>query len=106
MTRSVQLQYNFFKPGELNGSKYVKIPLRSNAILNNEKNDKYCFVWSKLSYLHPCKNYLPNRVANYKQYFNELNIDGFDFINGINNNDVHKLYELKILSINLPELGF
>ena len=30
----------FYKTGELNDSKYVKFPLRSNAILNIENNDK------------------------------------------------------------------
>ena len=30
----------FYKTGKLNGSKYVKIPLRSNAILNVETIDK------------------------------------------------------------------
>ena len=33
----------FYKSGELNGSNYVQIPLRTNAILNIENNDKYCF---------------------------------------------------------------
>ena len=33
-----------FKTGELNGSNYVKIPLRSNAILNTENNDEFCFI--------------------------------------------------------------
>ena len=33
----------FFKSIEMNGSNYIKIPLRSNAILNVENNDKYCF---------------------------------------------------------------
>ena len=31
------------KTGELNGSNYVNFPLRSNAILNIENDDKYCF---------------------------------------------------------------
>ena len=35
----------FYKTNELNDSKYVKTPLRSNAILNIENNDKYCFLW-------------------------------------------------------------
>ena len=30
----------FYKTGEMNGRSYVKNPLRSNAILNFEKNDK------------------------------------------------------------------
>ena len=42
----------FYNTGELNGSKLVKTPLRSNAILNIENNDKFCFSWSILAYLH------------------------------------------------------
>ena len=52
----------FYKTDELNGSKYAKIPLRSNAILIIENNDKYCFIWSILASLHPCYNNHPNRV--------------------------------------------
>ena len=36
----------FYKTGEKNGSSYVKLPLRTNAILKTQKNDKYCFIWS------------------------------------------------------------
>ena len=53
----------FYKTGQLNGSIYVKNPLRSNAILNIENNDKYCFLWSILASLHPCINNHPNRVS-------------------------------------------
>ena len=84
----------FYKTNEMNGSNYVKIPLRSNAILNIENNDKYCFLWSILAYLRPCNNNHPNRVSNYRQYFNELNIQGFDFTNGFKCSDVHKFNEL------------
>ena len=96
----------FYKTNELNGSNFVKIPLRSNGILNIEKNDKYCFLWSILAYLHPCKNNHPNRVSNYKQYFNELNIQDFDFTNGFKCSDVHKFNELNNLSVNKFELNF
>ena len=34
----------FYKTGEMNCSNYVKNPLRSNAILNIENKDKYCFL--------------------------------------------------------------
>ena len=37
---------NFFKTGDLNGARYVKIPLRSNAISKREKKDRLCFLWS------------------------------------------------------------
>ena len=46
----------FYKTNEMNGSNSVKNPLRSNPILNIENNDKYCFLWSKMAYLHPCNN--------------------------------------------------
>ena len=59
----------FYKTNEMNGSNYVKLPLRTNAILNIENNDKYCFLWSILASLHPCDNNHPNRVSNYKRYF-------------------------------------
>ena len=41
----------FYKTSEMNGRSYVKIPLRSNTILNIENNDKYCFLWSILACL-------------------------------------------------------
>ena len=96
----------FYKTNEINGSNYIKIPLRSNAILNIENNDKYCFLWSILAYLHPCNNNHPNRVSNYRQYFNDLNIQCFDFGKGFRCSDVHKFNELNNLSVNIFELNF
>ena len=95
----------FYKTNEINGSNYVKIPLRSNAILNVENNDKYCFFWSILASLHPYNNH-PNRVSNYRQYFNELNIQDFDFTDGFKCSDVHKFNDLINLSVNIFELNF
>ena len=37
------MKISFYKTTELNGTSYAKIPLRSNAFLNIQKNDKYCF---------------------------------------------------------------
>ena len=97
---------SFYKTVELNGTSYVRIPLRSNAILNVQNNDKYCFIWSILASLHPCGNDLPNRVSNYKQYFNELNNNGFVFTNGFKCSDMHRFEKLNNLSINIYELNF
>ena len=66
----------FYKTQELNGSSYVKLPLRSNAILNIQNDDKYCFIWSILAHMFPVSDN-PQRVSNYKKYFNQLNIQGF-----------------------------
>ena len=76
------MRIRLYKTNELNGSSYIKIPLRSSAILNIENNDKYCFIWSILANLHPCENSHPTRVKIYRQYFDELNIQDFDFTNG------------------------
>ena len=100
------MKIRFYKTDELNGSSYVKIPLRSNALINIKNNDKYCFIWSILASLHPCENDHPNRVSNYIQYFNELNFQSFDFTNGFKCSDVHKFNELNNLSINKFELNF
>ena len=97
---------NFSKTSEMNGSNYVKSPLRSNAVLNIEINDTYCFIWSKLASLHPCNNIYPNRVSNYNHFFDELNINGFDFTNGFKCSDVHRFNEINNLSINVFERNF
>ena len=96
----------FYKTDELNVSSYVKIPLRSNALINIKSNDKYCFIWSILASLHPCENDHPIRVSNYIQNFNELSFQSFDFTNGFKCSDVHKFNELNNLSVNIFELNF
>ena len=100
------MKISFYKTGELNGTSYVKIPLRSNAILNIEKNDKICFIWSILASLHPCENSHPSRVKNYSQEINGLNFQCFDFTNGFKCSDFHRLNQLKNLSVNIYELNF
>ena len=96
----------FLETAELNGSNYLKIPLRSSALLNFETDDKYCFLRSILASLYPCNNNHPNRVSNYRQYFDELSIDGCDFSNGFRCSDFHKFEKINNLSINLFELSF
>ena len=89
----------------MNFSNYVRILLRTNATLNIENSDKYCFIWSIIANLHPCNNNHPNRVSNYKQYFNELNIQGFGFSYGFKCSDFHRFNEVKNLSITIFELN-
>ena len=100
------MKLRFYKTEELNGSSYVKIPLRSNALINIKTNDKNCSIWSILASFHPCENDPPNRVSNYIQYFNELNFQSFDFTNGFKCSDVHKFNDINILSVNIFELNF
>ena len=100
------MKISFFKTIELNGTSYVKIPLRSNAILNIQDFDRYCFIWSILARLHPCENTHPSRVNNYIQYFNDLNFRSFDFTNGFKCSDIHKFNEINNLSVNKNEINF
>ena len=102
----ISMEISFYKTGELNGTSFVKIPLRSNAILNVQNNDKDCFIWSFLAGLHACQNTHPSRVNNYLQYFNELKFQSFDFTNGFKCSDVHRFNELNNLSVNIYELNF
>ena len=46
----------FLKTAELIGLSFVKLPLRSSAILYIVKDAKYCFLWSILAKLHPISN--------------------------------------------------
>ena len=87
---------SFYKSVEINGTSFVKIPLRSNAILIIQNNDQYCFTWSILASLHPCEITHPSRVKKYLHYFNELNFQSFDFTNGLKCSDVHRFNELNI----------
>ena len=96
---------SFYNTGNMDGSSYIKIPLRSSAILNIKNDDKYCFLWSILAKLHPCENN-SNIVSSYRKYFNELNIEGFDFTNGFKCSDMYRFEKLNNLSINIYELGF
>ena len=100
------MKISFYKTTEMNGTSHVKIPLRTSAILNVQKNDKYCFIWSILAELHPCQNNYPIRVNNYVQNFNELNFQNFDFTNGFRCSNVHRFNELNSLSVNIYELIF
>ena len=100
------MKISFYKTGELNGTSYVKIPLRSNAILNIENNDNYCFIWSILASLHPCEISHPSRVNNYLEYATEIKVQSFDFTNGFKCSDVHRVDELNNLSVNIYELNF
>ena len=52
----ISITIYFYKTVELNGTFYVKLPLKRYAIKNIENVDKYCFLWSILARLQHCKN--------------------------------------------------
>ena len=87
-----------YETGEMNGSSNVKIPLRNSDILSIENDD--------IAKLYPCTNNHPKRVSNCRQYFIELNIQGFDFSNGFKCIDFHGFKKSNNLSMNKLELNF
>ena len=99
------LKIYFHKTNRINGRTYIKFPIRTNAVLNIQNTDTYCFLWSILAYIHPIddKNH-PYRVSKYIPYRNELNITGIDFTNGMKIIDIDKFEKLNNqLSINVFE---
>ena len=46
------MKVSFYNSGGLNGSSYVKKPLRVSGIWNIENIVKNCFIWSKLAKLN------------------------------------------------------
>ena len=80
--------------------------MRSNAIMNIENKDKYCFLMSLLAFSCLCYNNQRNRVSNLKQNFDELNIRALDFTNGFKCSDVHKLKEMNNLTVTIFALNF
>ena len=89
----------FHKFTELKCSNYVTTPLRSSAILSIENDDKYCLIWPVLASLHPCEINHPKRVSNFREYVDELNIDGLVFNNGFKCSNVQIFEKLNKLSI-------
>ena len=63
----ISMKISFYKTGELNGSSFVKIPLKSSPLINTKNFDKNYFVWSDLASLRPCNNDHPIRISKYKQ---------------------------------------
>ena len=97
------LKIYFHKTNPINGQTYVEFPIRTNAILNIQNNDAYCFLWSILASIHPVKED-PQSVSKYIPYQNELNITDIDFSNGMKITATDKFEKLNNqLSINVFE---
>ena len=56
----------------MNGSNYVKFPMRSSVIVIFEIDDEYCFFLSILAGIDPFESSNPKRVWNYREYIEKL----------------------------------
>jgi len=68
-----------FRP--LHGSTYIPTPQwlsKKKCVVNVKNTHSKCFVWSVLAALHPPK-YHAERVSNYVDYENSLNLTGLTF---------------------------
>ena len=65
----------------LHGSTYIPTPqwlAKKQCVVNVKNFDSKCFVWSVLAALHPGAHN-PDRLSNYMDYENSLNISGLTF---------------------------
>ena len=107
LNKIVSMDLHLYKTNDLSkyGATYVKLPFESKSLLNVQNTDKYCFVWCVLASLYPVDHGKhPNRVSNYFPYFNNLNLNGFDFREGFKTSDVKRFEKMNCLNINIFEL--
>ena len=85
--------WNLQSTNALNGMTYVKLPIRSNSILNIQNIDRYCFLWSILANIHPVDK-SPQRVSKFEPYRDELNITNIEFTTGMRIVDIPRFEKL------------
>ena len=89
-----------YKP--LSPTSFIKTPKyieKKHAIINVKNEDNMCFVWAVLAALFPKKGN-PNRILQYKEHLNSINIDGLTFPLPIT--DVKKFEKLNLnISVNV-----
>ena len=76
---SLEIHTVDYKP--MKGSSYIPLPdfiVKKKAIVNIQNRDQKCFLWCIPHYLRPVKTH-NGRVADLKQYENELNFKGIHF---------------------------
>lgn len=66
----------------LRASSYIPTPVyiaNKKAVINVQNDDNLCFMWTYLSAIHPVDHSQhPERVGKYKQYQNEVNMNGIE----------------------------
>ena len=68
-----------YKP--IKGSSYIPLPdfiMKKKSIINIQKKDNKCFLWSILRYLHPIQKN-ETRLTDIRKYENDLKFKGIDF---------------------------
>lgn len=83
------------------GSSYMELPKKirnTHGVVNILNRDSKCFLWSILAALYPAP-YHPERISNYTEYENELNMKGIEYPVSLNN--IQKFEKQNEISINV-----
>lgn len=99
----LKININKYNPISVGFSTYVELPSfikKTKSVINIKNNDAYCFLWSVVCALYPCKSdKQKNRTGAYPHFSKVLKYDGIDF--PIQLKSIPKFEELNKLSINL-----
>ena len=82
LRRVLRLTIRLSRNRALRGSSYLPHPkgLKTRSLINiQNKKDNYCLVYSILRHKYPKKVH-PERIEDLKEHFNEINIEGIEFL--------------------------
>ena len=86
LNKLIHLEVHTAQAAPLAASSYIELPKRvknTKGVINIQNEDNKCFIWSILAHLHPTP-LNPCRVARYKPFEDEMDIEGIDFPTPIN----------------------
>ena len=95
---------SFYKTTRINGSYYVKNPVRSSTISTIENDDKYYFLWSILASVHSSKIIILIEYQVKDYFFDQSTYQNFDFSDRFNCSDFHINEKKNNLSIKSSEI--
>ena len=68
----------YYKDEDIEASSYIKLPFKTNAVINVQNEDDKCFLWTIISCLHPTEDITHSyRLTHYKPYEKDYKIDNY-----------------------------
>jgi hypothetical protein len=99
-----EIQIDYWKTYSFAPKSYLKLPFKSNSLVNIKNDKKYtddCFALCIAAHKHPAKDH-PNRISNYVPYLDELNFG--DIKKPIEVRDIPKFEKINNLKIDVYTL--
>ncbi|XP_033744078.1 uncharacterized protein LOC117329956 [Pecten maximus] len=81
LKRVIKLEIHVANYSSVGGSSFIPTPVtfaRHKTLINIVNDDDKCFLWFVLAFLYP-STFLPQRVSNYTQYENDLDMTGMSY---------------------------